>query len=432
MKARFDGVCVKCGQKIFGFQTSPSQTPSDIGWRRRGETYGLDSVAWHTMCMSKPDNMEVIRELQSRKKGRTPEQIPAPVPELPIKIDLNGDLTGEAIRIQVPQPAPKHDMPQDFLSGLSDALVPYLEGKLTANLGEVHTKVDAKLATVDTAIKAIEPQLKAMIDAATRTHIVIERKETGELKDIGRQHKQFKKLCSLINMREHAYLYGPPGWGKSTAAIKYAQACGLNYGFIAMTPQSQDSKVYGFVDALGKQSQTTFYKLWTEGGVMVIEELDNAPNPLLVSLNNALEQRKADFPGVGLIDAHPDFVCIGAGNTNMRGPVPAFPDRRKIDGSVLDRFTFLSWDEDVDFEREITLAINPNAETWVKWVQTVRAMARTEHPALLITPRASYRGARLLASGEFTVEDIAEMALFKDFDKDSKKAIINRHPLPKF
>ena len=407
MKARFDGTCIKCGLPIKGFVNHPSDA-HEIQWTRKPRPDGLQRAAWHEACNSLPDNpatVKIMRDRQDKRLGEIPTPTPNPV-----------------------QYTESQDMPQtqngDFMAGMANALVPYLTGKVTANLDGLEAKVTATL-------DGIEPKIKAMIDAATRNHIVIEKRETGEFKDIGLQHKMFSKLAELIALREHSYLYGQPGWGKSSAAIKYAKAAGLDYGFIAMTPQTQDSKLYGFVDAHGNPVMTTFYKLWVHGGVMVIEELDQTPNPLLVSLNNALEQRIADFPGHGTVEAHPDFICIGCGNTNMRGPVPAFPDRRKIDASVVDRFTFLEWGEDREFERHITLSINEDASEWLEWIQAVRDFARSEHPGLLVSPRASYRGAKLMKGTTFDIREIADMALFKDFDKDSVKAILKHCPLPK-
>jgi hypothetical protein len=417
MNSNRKNICIKCGELI--------NLGDDIGWRRRGNVYGLSSVAWHTRCAYMLDNPNHVSKIREFTKD-------APfTPYLPVKVDTHPEyVPGQPVTLHIPGQSPQTPQipqipgqPLD-LDALAAKVMPPMFARLDVAIATTDSKIDAKLG-------ALDGRMQSMIDNAMRTHIVVDNKETGESKDIGRQHKTFNKLAELINLRMHVYLYGQPGWGKSTAAMKYAEAIGLQHGFIAMTPQSQDSKVYGFVDALGKQSQTTFYKLWTEGGVMVIEELDNAPNPLLVSLNNALEQKVADFPGIGMVKAHPDFVCVAAGNTNMRGPVPAFPDRRKIDGSVLDRFVFLKWDEDKDFEESIALSINPDAQAWIKWVQSIRAHARVEHPGLLVTPRASYKGAELLRSSVFDTAEVAEMALFKDFDRDSVKAILNKYPLPK-
>jgi hypothetical protein len=66
----------------------------------------------------------------------------------------------------------------------------------------------------------------------------------------------------------------------------------------------------------------------------------------------------------------------------------------KLDQAFLKRFVCLAW----DYDNELELATAPNP-TWTKRVQAVRAQVKAKGLRVLVTPRESYFGARLLAAG---------------------------------
>jgi hypothetical protein len=66
----------------------------------------------------------------------------------------------------------------------------------------------------------------------------------------------------------------------------------------------------------------------------------------------------------------------------------------KQDAAFVDRFLFHFLDYDEDLERETC----GNRE-WAQYVQKLRANARAKNLKVLITPRASYKGAKLLVNG---------------------------------
>jgi hypothetical protein len=158
--------------------------------------------------------------------------------------------------------------------------------------------------------------------------------------------------------------------------------------------------------------------------------MDNASSNLLTALNGALENGSAAFP-CGMVERHPNFVLIATGNTPALGANPMFPDRRPLDGALRERFLFLRWDTDTKLEQSLALAVNPDATAWVVWVQTLRAWAKTNMPRLLVSQRGSIRGAKLLTSKQYTPAEVAELAIFKGFDKDSVSKTLAACPLPR-
>jgi len=408
MRARFDGVCIKCGEPIKGFQTHPNN-PDDIMWTRKPRIDGLRSAAWHSECNYKQDNAAIVASLLAKQRNT-----PAPVPSIQDAIESKLENIADY------KPLPAHS--GDFLEGMAQALAPHLTGKIDANIAGITAKVDAKLAN-------LEPMLQAMVDRTVKT-IVIENKERGTIVDVGSQHEQFESLLTLVMNRMDTYLYGEPGTGKSSAGEYIAKALELPFGYISLTIQTAESKLVGYMDAHGNYIKTEFYERYTTGGVFLIDEIDNASGNLLTSLNSALANGNGAFP-CGQVKRHPDFICIATGNTTGFGHNPMFPERQVLSGAIRDRFVFLQWTYDETFERELALAQHDNKERtnkWVAWVQSVRKYAKQNDPKLPVTPRASIKGARLL--DEFHVTDVANMLVFRGYDVDSVSRILKNNPLP--
>ena len=305
----------------------------------------------------------------------------------------------------------------DALAGFAAMLAQYLDGKLS---GKVDTAAfEAKLAEIEAALGNAAPR---------PITITIADAKTGELRDIGLQHRDMPTLIKLLQAKKHVYLHGKPGSGKSTAGIKAAEALGLEWGYISLNPRTAPSRVEGFMGADAKTYMgTVFRKLYAEGGVFVIDELDNAGPDLLTSLNAALENGHCAFPD-GMVARHENFLLVATGNTNGRGGNASFPERRALDAATLDRFFFLSWEYDEALERAIAKGINADCDGWVDWVIKTRAYCAEHYPKVFVTPRVSINGAGLL--GTLTVEQLAHGLVFKGVDRETVSRILGSVPLP--
>lgn len=190
MRARFDGVCIKgCGKRIVGWQTSPSEPCSDIGWRRRGETYGLDSVAWHTECSHLPDNMAIIAELQAKKALHPTPYRPVAYRPAPKSIVMGADgiahLAPEYPIESKPIPAP-------------------LENESTMTPEQVAAMIQSAVSAAMSGTPAITATIPAPIKAP---------------KAITIKSNWWEKLEAVIACgMTRVLLVGPPGTGKSTTA----------------------------------------------------------------------------------------------------------------------------------------------------------------------------------------------------------------------
>lgn len=94
------------------------------------------------------------------------------------------------------------------------------------------------------------------------------------------------------------------------------------------------------------------------------------------------------------MDRSPACLIIAAANTWGHGATTDYVGRNKIDAAFLKRFAFLDFDYDPDLE----MATCTNKE-WCRRVQEVRAKVRDKKIRVLVTPRETYIGERLLAAG---------------------------------
>lgn len=193
--------------------------------------------------------------------------------------------------------------------------------------------------------------------------------------------------------RMNVWIAGPAGSGKTHAASQVAEALGLPFGFHgAMT---MPHELVGFVDAGGTYRETVFVRMFRDGGVCLLDEVDAGSNEALLALNAALANGRISLPSGDLVARHPDFVCIGAANTWGAGATAEYIGRAKLDAAFLDRFgARLAWDYDGKLERAMC-----GNEDWAREVQSARAAARKLGLKVVITPRASMAGAALLATG---------------------------------
>lgn len=355
---------------------------------------------------------ELTAMLQSAGMEAGPEQQPAAILTNWVKsgaIRLHNQVTPPAKPETRPQPTPAPAVP--VLQFTEEETPP---APVTPKPTKTQTKKDPAAALAE-FLQTLQPAAPE-VDAETVRTIVIEELSKQEPRKVEIKvndmpavtfehvHQEFKKVLTIICAKVPPYLAGPKGSGKSTAARKIAETLSLPYYQISCSGQTNEIKIFGYMEANGRYVPTLFYKAYTEGGVFLIDELDAANENVLISINDAVSSDSAAFP-CGMVQKHPDFICIGAGNTIGTGSTRDYTGRRPIDQSSLDRFVFVKWEIDEALE----MAISPNKD-FTGYVQRVRKAARAagmEGPS----PRASMYGGQLLAAG-LTLDEVKELTIF--------------------
>ena len=247
------------------------------------------------------------------------------------------------------------------------------------------------------------------------------------VKSITHPHKDFDRLLNLIASGQDVYMYGDPGTGKSTAAHQAATVLSLPYAYVSLCPQSSETLLFGFIHAGGHYVETEFFRLYRDGGVFCIDEMDNGSGALLNKLNSLLENGHGSFP-CGTIPRNPKFVMVATGNTNGNGASLMFPDRRAFDPAFKERFAFLHWPLDTAQEKIIAVTLNPkDGLAWMGTVSKIRqAIIDLNIERVVVSPRATYKGALLLNQGKFSKREILDMLVFKGLETGVVKSILSQ------
>ena len=141
---------------------------------------------------------------------------------------------------------------------------------------------------------------------------------------------------------------GPAGCGKTQDCLTVAKELGLPV-YIVASPQMK-YELEGYLTAMGLTARTSFIDAFTNGGLMIIEEMDASGPDALIGVNAALANRVMNIPGMGTVYAHPDFKVVATANTCGLGATEDYNTRNVLDRSTLDRFVTLEYDYDYDIE----------------------------------------------------------------------------------
>lgn len=288
------------------------------------------------------------------------------------------------------------------------AVQPYLEAKLDAD--------------------GVEAIVETMIADALKnfnvhgTILTIRNAETLELKPIGRVHRTMPLLLKWLKLGSWPYMVGPAGSFKTSAAYAAAQALDVEFYCESMSEGTTPFDLKGFKDANGVYQRTALREAWEFGGVYLCDEGDAGNANVMATFNAMLSQEFALFPDGKMVKRHPRFYFILAANTLGYGADAKFVGRNQLDGATLDRFITIEWTYDEEFEIHVANSAAGSDQTdWVKYVQAVRAAALRAgvlENVVFATPRASIAGAKALAAGELTREEIEHGTLWAKLSPD--------------
>ena len=262
------------------------------------------------------------------------------------------------------------------------------------------------------AVKGLQPrEHKITIEVTDRPTIEFE----------GQPHKDFQLIARILTLRHHLWLAGGAGAGKTTVAEQVAKALGLAYQEISCGPATDQWDLFGYKSPDGRYIEGKIREVFEFGGVLMLDEVDNASDSVLVAMNSALANGHATFPD-GRVKKHKDFVCIAGANTFGRGADRMYVGRNQLDGATLDRFSFLPFDYDEEAEFSWAAGKAPGCDSWVKYVQAVRQAAMERQLRVIVSPRASLFGAEKLAAG-FTFQEAADLQIWNKMDADDKEML---------
>jgi ssDNA-binding Zn-finger/Zn-ribbon topoisomerase 1 len=194
----------------------------------------------------------------------------------------------------------------------------------------------------------------------------------------GAMHKALPRVIALAKAGFNILIVGPAGAGKTYLGEQLAEVLGREFRTASCAPGLPESALIGrnipnLTTGAETYRQSEFVRLYRDGGVFLLDEVDNADASTLLILNSALANGHMTIPSGDRIERHPNFVLIASANTYGHGQDRQYVGRTQLDAAFLDRFVgaTLTLDYDPDLERQLCpeLALREK-------VQDIRAKAR--------------------------------------------------------
>lgn len=240
--------------------------------------------------------------------------------------------------------------------------------------------------------------------------------EVTKILDDEPRHNLFPDILTTVNANIPTALIGPAGSGKSTVVAQVATAMDLKYYLINSVGGAHE--LSGYMDAHGKYNTTSFREAFEKGGLALIDEVDTSDAGALKWLNTALANGHAMFPDkADPVNRHGKFRMVIAANTFGNGADRMYVGANQLDASTLDRFVFF----DFGYDEKLETTLSGNID-WAKRVQELRAGALAEKARMIISPRATINGAKLLAAG-WSRDKVEEALIWKGSDPELRRRI---------
>lgn len=270
----------------------------------------------------------------------------------------------------------------------------------------INRLVDKKLADV----KPVQYQIK------------MGGKQTVELKD-EHVHPAFEKVLRLANQGLYPMLVGEAGTGKTHMAHQVAKALDRPFASISVTAGMSESQLSGWLIPIEEGGRfvyvpSDFVKMYEQGGVFLVDEMDAGDPNTFVFLNQALANGGFFIPQRHenpYVKKHDDFVMIGAANTFGQGADPMYTARERLDAATLDRFEAVVITYDETFEKKV-------AESEVfRWGRKIRQKIKEHNIRRVFSTRKMIAYTKLLRDG-MDMDEIEE-TYFTTWSEDEKALV---------
>lgn len=222
------------------------------------------------------------------------------------------------------------------------------------------------------------------------------------------------------------YLWGPPGAGKTYSMRAAAERLGLKSAEVEMGRMTTELDVKGFINGYGVV-RTTPREIVEHGGVLIVNEGDNANADVWIALNGLVEA----VPGVsqyvfpdGPVTVHRDFRIGITGNTNGRGGTIGFESREALDLSSLDRMTYFK----VGYDRKHDEQLCGTASYLVDALWMLREAGEKLRLDHVFTPRSIIKARKALKKQRWTWEQILDQCFLTHCGEDDVAALRRSAP----
>ena len=287
---------------------------------------------------------------------------------------------------------------------IANALAPLFEAQRQAGRAEAAVEIERLKAELQAAKQqGTGTTISVTVNGQTTTTT------TEEVLD-----PQFEFIMNLVASGENVYLYGPAGSGKNTICAQVAKA--LNLEFYYQNTLVTKFDISGYKNAQGEFEETAAYKAMKNGGLLMLDELDNSQAEAIIALNAALANGYYTFGNGEQVKLHKNFRCMAAGNTNGQGATEEYCGRFAMDESSRDRFAFIH----IGYNSDIEKSLCKGHTDILEFVHDLRNACKSLQVKLI----AGYRAISKLAKFyEMDTEAVLNAFIFRGMQKDDIRQI---------
>ena len=217
-----------------------------------------------------------------------------------------------------------------------------------------------------------EDKLRQMIEESVPQTVTIKRPDLPDF-DAGVTHEKFTELLERVQILPNAFLVGPSGSGKTFAAAQVAESLTKDYATLSCSGGMSEGHLLGRLLPTGENgkfeyTESDFIRLYENGGVFLLDEIDAADPNVLIVINDAISGGRISVPNrtaKPFAERHKDFVLIAGANTTGNGRDRQYVGRNQLDKATLRRLkmNLIQWDYSPNVEK----ALCPDSELRSKW-----------------------------------------------------------------
>lgn len=309
--------------------------------------------------------------------------------------------TGELENVEIPETNPP--TPQGTPSATPK---PNGNGHGQPNASDAQAALDALKTLLGAKSDPVDyDRISDWINARVQEHVKrpveihVPERQTVTLKK--RTHAQFERALKKASLERQILLIGPAGTGKTTLAEHIAEALSLPFGVLSCSAGMSESALLGRMNAHGEYVISSFVKIYTEGGLFCLDEMDAADANVMLVINSALANGHLATPAdvkAPLKARHKDFVFVGCANTFGTGPNSQYVGRNQLDAATLDRFVIGRIY--VDYDPELEKEISAKYPEFLKAVNQMRSNVTKHNLRLIVSTRLVISGVRAMDAGD--------------------------------
>ena len=281
-------------------------------------------------------------------------------------------------------------------------------------------------------------ELDTRIAETTQQNVVLEIKQhvsnnVVNYTSVKGQHYQLKPLIEVMGSGEPAMIIGPTGSGKTrvTHAVKQALGC-KHYAIRQVNKQTATHDLIGFNNATGNYVPGVFTKIIQEGGLAVIDEIDNGNSNVLMIIKGILSGHI--YMPYGMQEVNPECHLMCTANTWGLGPDREYIGRNALDVALLNEFVCVEWPYDANAEKLWTLGLYKSVDEpkitqsqfdkFIDRFQAMRDYAQTHKIRVIFATRNLRQCVNLMAKAGWDEFAALDATVFRSVKGEQKRRLL--------